>query len=83
MSEILKLFPTALTRLSVTDPFLSVAIFCGVGMLATLLLLIFDQNLFRPYVPFHVKATRPRCDDEGCPDRLGRASHKGASHGAS
>ena len=38
---------------------------------------------FRPYVPFHVKATRPRCDDEGCPDRPGRASHKGASHGAS
>src|SRR6516165_8223582 len=30
----------------------------------------------RPYVPFHVKATRPRCDDEGCPDRSGGASHK-------
>jgi hypothetical protein len=37
----------------------------------------------RPYVPFQVKATRPRCDAEGCPDRPGRASHKGASHGAS
>src|SRR5260370_32657625 len=41
------------------------------------------RERFRPYVPFHVKATRPRCDDEGCPDRPGRASHKGASHGAS
>jgi hypothetical protein len=46
MSEILKIFPIALTRISVTDPFLSVAIFCGIGMLASLLLLIFDQNLF-------------------------------------
>src|SRR5450631_2564437 len=34
------------------------------------------RERFRPYVPFHVKATRPRCDDEGCPDRSGRASHK-------
>ncbi len=41
------------------------------------------RERFRPYVPFHVKATCPRCDDEGCPDRPGRASHKGASHGAS
>jgi hypothetical protein len=46
MSEILKLFPASLARLSVANSFLSVAIFCGVGMLATLLLLIFDQNLF-------------------------------------
>jgi hypothetical protein len=37
MSEILKFFPTALTKLSVADSFLSVAIFCGVGMWATLL----------------------------------------------
>src|SRR5450755_4281143 len=35
-----------------------------------------SSERFRPYVPFHVKATRPRCDDEGCPDRPGRASHK-------
>jgi len=34
------------------------------------------RDRFRPYVPFNVKATRPRCDDEGCPDRPGRASHK-------
>jgi hypothetical protein len=46
MSEILKLFPAALTRLSVDDPFLSVAIFCGVGMLASLLLLVLDPSLF-------------------------------------
>jgi hypothetical protein len=46
MSEILKLFPTVLTRLSMPDPFLSVAIFCAVGMLASILLLVFDQNLF-------------------------------------
>jgi len=46
MDEILKFFPTVLTRLSVADPFLSVAIFCGVGMLASLLLLIFDPALF-------------------------------------
>jgi hypothetical protein len=46
MDEILKFFPAALTRLSAIDPFLSVAIFCGVGMLASLLLLIFDQELF-------------------------------------
>jgi hypothetical protein len=46
MSEIFKIFPVALTRISVADPFLSVAIFCGVGMLASLLLLNFDQNLF-------------------------------------
>jgi hypothetical protein len=49
MSEILKLFPTALTRLSVDDPFLSVAIFCGVGMLASLLLLLLDPNLFNAW----------------------------------
>lgn len=46
MDEILKFFPAARSRLSVTDPFLSVAIFCGVGMLASLLALIFDQDLF-------------------------------------
>jgi hypothetical protein len=50
MSEIFKLFPTALTRLSVADPFLSVAIFCGVGILATLLLLILDPNLFSAWI---------------------------------
>jgi hypothetical protein len=49
MSEILKLLPTALTRLSVDDPFLSVAIFCGVGMLASLLLLVLDPNLFNAW----------------------------------
>jgi hypothetical protein len=46
MSEILKFLPAMLTRLSITDPVLSVAMFCGVGMLASLLLLLFDQNLF-------------------------------------
>jgi hypothetical protein len=46
MDEILKFFPTAVSRLSITDPFLSVAIFCGVGLLASLLVLFFDQNLF-------------------------------------
>jgi hypothetical protein len=50
MSEIFKLFPTALARLSVDDPFLSVAIFCGVGMLASLLLLVLDQNLFNAWI---------------------------------
>jgi hypothetical protein len=50
MSEILKLFPAALTRLSVDDPFLSVAIFCGVGMLASLLLLVLDPDLFSAWV---------------------------------
>src|SRR5450631_2611029 len=34
------------------------------------------DGIIRPYVPFHVKGTCPRCDDEGCPDRPGRASHK-------
>jgi hypothetical protein len=50
MSEILKLFPTALARLSVDDPFLSVAIFCGLGMLASLLLLVLDPNLFNAWI---------------------------------
>jgi hypothetical protein len=50
MSEILKIFPIALTRISVSDPFLSVAIFCGVGMLASLLLLLFDQDLFSAWI---------------------------------
>ena len=45
-SEILKLFPTELSRLSVADPFLSVAVFCEVGLLASLLLLVFDPDLF-------------------------------------
>src|SRR6266853_754362 len=33
--------------------------------------------LSRPYVPFLVEATHPRCASEGCPDRPGRASTQG------
>jgi hypothetical protein len=46
MGEILKFFPAAMTRLSVDDSFLSVASFSGVGLLASLLVLIFERNLF-------------------------------------
>jgi hypothetical protein len=46
MDKILKFFPAALTRFSIDDPFLSVATFSGAGMLASLLVLIFEQNLF-------------------------------------
>jgi hypothetical protein len=50
MSEIFKLLPTTLARLSVDDPFLSVAALCGVGMLASLLALAIDQDLFNMWV---------------------------------
>jgi hypothetical protein len=50
MDEIIKFFPTVLTRFAVNDPFLSVATFCGVGMLASLLLLILDPALFGAWI---------------------------------
>ena len=45
MEVMLKFFPAAISRLSITDPFLSVAIFCGIGMLASLLALVFEPDL--------------------------------------
>jgi len=50
MDEILKFFPAAMSRLPAADPFLSVAIFSGTGMMASLLVLMFDPDLFSAWV---------------------------------
>jgi hypothetical protein len=52
MSEILRFVSTAWTSSSEIDSVVPVAIFCGIGMLASLLAIIFDQDIFSAWSYF-------------------------------
>jgi hypothetical protein len=52
MSEILRFVSTAWTSSSEIDSVVPVAIFCGIGMLASLLAIIFDQGIFSAWSYF-------------------------------
>ena len=52
MSEILKFVSTARTMSPEADSLFAVALFCGVGILASLLTMILDRDLFSAWSYF-------------------------------